>query len=108
MLRPLKTKRATEVAYHLVQIFSLLGCPAVLQSDNGREFAARVIDELKGMWPGLNIVHGKPRNPRAQGSVERCNKDVKDMLTTWVHENGNKWSMGLNFVQFQKNCSHHR
>ncbi|GFW13428.1 KRAB-A domain-containing protein 2 [Trichonephila clavipes] len=41
-LRPLKTKRAEEVAYHVLSIFLTFGTPAILQSDNGREFSNQV------------------------------------------------------------------
>lgn len=63
VLRPLSTKRASEVAYQLTDIFLLLGAPQILQSDNGTEFTASVIEELKLLWPELLIVHGKPRHP---------------------------------------------
>jgi IS30 family transposase len=41
-LRPLKTKTAEEVTYNLVDIFSIIGAPMILQSDNGREFVNKV------------------------------------------------------------------
>ena len=66
VLRPLTSKRASEVAYQLLDIFLLLGAPAILQSDNGAEFTANVITEFKQMWPDLVIVHGKPRHPQSQ------------------------------------------
>ena len=69
VLRLLKTKTATEVAYHLLDIFTTFGAPAILQSDNGREFVAKVIEDLAGTWKGLHIVHGRPRHPQSQGSV---------------------------------------
>ena len=50
------------------------------------------------------IVHGRPRHPQSQGSVERANADVKEMLATWLSENNStQWSEGLRFIQFQKN-----
>ena len=56
----------------------------------------------------LLLVHGKPRHPQSQGSVERCNGDIKDMLITWLSDNNSTdWTMGLKFVQFMKNTSHH-
>ena len=56
-----------------------------------------------------NIVHGRPRHPQSQGSVERANADVKEMLATWLSENNStQWSEGLRFIQFQKNRSYHR
>ncbi|GBM60391.1 KRAB-A domain-containing protein 2 [Araneus ventricosus] len=61
-LRPLKTKTAEEVAYHLLQIFLTFGAPAILHSDNGREFSNQVISELCAMWKDVKIVHGKSRS----------------------------------------------
>ena len=70
-----------------MDIFLLLGAPTILQSDNGSEFTSQVISELKDLWPDLTIVHGKPRHPQSQGSVERANGDIKDMLVAWMSEN---------------------
>ncbi|XP_070172885.1 KRAB-A domain-containing protein 2-like [Littorina saxatilis] len=105
VLRPLKSKRAAEVAYN----FTMIGAPCILQSDNGREFVASVVDELKNMWQNLRIVHGRARHPQSQGSVERSNADVKQMLIAWTIDNGtSNWSEGLRFVQLQNNSSPHR
>ncbi|XP_023231251.1 KRAB-A domain-containing protein 2-like [Centruroides sculpturatus] len=106
-LLPLKTKTAKEVAYHL-QIFLTFGAPAILHSDNGREFCNKVISELCAMWKDVKIVHGKPRHNQTQGSVERVNQDIQNMLTAWINDNDtNKWSDGLPFVQFAKNTTYH-
>ncbi|XP_076056311.1 uncharacterized protein LOC143034260 [Oratosquilla oratoria] len=54
------------------------------------------------------MVHGKPRHPQSQGSVERANCDIKDMLVAWLGDNQTTdWVVGLKFVQFQKNSSYH-
>ncbi|KHJ40577.1 hypothetical protein D918_09352 [Trichuris suis] len=47
VLKALKSKTAEEVAHNLVDIFTLLGAPSILQSDNGREFAIKVVTSLK-------------------------------------------------------------
>lgn len=108
-LRPLKSKRAAEVAFELLKIFLEFGAPHILQSDNGREFTAAVIEELVGMWPDCKIVHGRPRNPSSQGSVERSNQDVENMLRGWLNDNNStNWSVGCYFIQWQKNSSFHR
>ena len=108
LLKPLQSKRAAEVAMQLMDIFLLLGASVILQSDNGTEFTASVIEELKLLWPDLLLVHGKPRHPQSQGSVERLNCDIKDMLVAWLaHNQSEAWPSGLKFVQFQKNSSFH-
>lgn len=108
LLRPLESKRAEEVAYHLNDIFLTFGAPCILQSDNGREFVNRVILEMTSLWPELKIVHGKPRHSQSQGSVERANQDVENMLSAWMNDsNTTKWSEGLRYVQFMKNRAFH-
>jgi hypothetical protein len=103
------SKTAAEVAMHLLKAFSIIGAPQILQSDNGREFRAAVVEELCVLWPGLKLVHGRARHPQSQGSVERSNAEVKKLLGTWIRENKSlKWSVGLNFVQFQYNTSFNR
>ncbi|XP_068234281.1 KRAB-A domain-containing protein 2-like [Palaemon carinicauda] len=108
VLRPLTSKRAAEVAFQLADIFLLLGSPVILQSDNGSEFTAQIITELRSLWPELSIVHGKSRHPQSQGSVERANGDIKDMLVAWMADNNSTdWATGIKFVQFSKNLAYH-
>ncbi|KAL8583081.1 hypothetical protein ACOMHN_051245 [Nucella lapillus] len=108
VLCPLTSKRASEVAIQLVDVFCLFGAPVILQSDNGSEFTAGIIRELKSLWPTLHLVNGKRRHPQRQGSVERANADIKNMLASWMEENSSeRWTMGIRFVQFMKNSSHH-
>ena len=74
-------KRAFLVAEVLMKQFSVLGFPHILHTDNGKEFTAKeVIKKMKAMSPNLTTVTGRPRTPRDQGSVERTNRVVKDML----------------------------
>jgi transposase InsO family protein len=81
---------AAEVAYQLTDIFLLLDAPHILQSDNGREFTANIITELKLLWPELKLVHGRPRHPQSQGSVERANADIKSMIISFTHKPDNR------------------
>ena len=80
-----------EVAYQLLGIFLLFGAPENLQSDNGSEFNACVITELRLLLPNLIMAHGKPRHPQSQRSVERSNCDVKDMLVAWLTDGNTKY-----------------
>ncbi|KAJ8932209.1 hypothetical protein NQ318_005159 [Aromia moschata] len=103
------TKRAAEVVTELLKFFLEQGAPVILQSDHGREFTAEVIKEIVSLWPQCNIVHRRPRHPQSQGSVERSNQDVEQMLRIWMEENNSaRWSVGCYFVQWQINTSFHR
>ncbi|GFT04119.1 KRAB-A domain-containing protein 2 [Trichonephila clavipes] len=60
------------------------------------------------MWTDVKIVHGKPHHSHTQGSVERANQDIQNMLTAWMNDNDtNKWSEGLPFVQFANSTTYH-
>ncbi|XP_064097650.1 KRAB-A domain-containing protein 2-like [Macrobrachium nipponense] len=108
VIRPLKSKTAAEVANELLFIFLDIGAPHILQSDNGREFTAEVIQELASLWPELILVNGRPRHPQSQGSIERGNGDMKLKLMAWIKDNNcAKWSYGVRFVQWAINSSYH-
>ncbi|CAF1169735.1 unnamed protein product [Didymodactylos carnosus] len=108
VFRPLKNKTAVKVERELVNIFSLFGAPTILQSDNGREFVNHITDSLAELWPGLKIVHGKPRHPQSQGSVEKCNHDIETKLTMCMQEHRSaKWTEGVPIAMYQKNTLFH-
>ncbi|XP_070204838.1 uncharacterized protein [Littorina saxatilis] len=101
----LKSKCAQEVADAMINQFSVFGAPKIMQTDNGREFTARVINELTTMWPGMVIIHGRPRHPQSQGCVERGNGDLEIKLGKWMDEHGSEWTKGLKFVVHAINTS---
>ncbi|GFR64338.1 KRAB-A domain-containing protein 2 [Elysia marginata] len=99
VLRRLTTKKAEEVAKNLLDTFLTFVAPAILQSDNGREFVNAVIAELSTLWPQLKLVTERLRHPQSQGAVERLNGVIQDKLVIWMQENKTKrWSVGLKFV----------
>ena len=104
----MKTKHAEVIAENLVNIFCHFGAPLLLHSDNGREFVNQVIHALLKLWPDCRMINGKARHSQSQGSVERCNRDIENMLACWqVDNNTTNWAYGLQFVQYAKNARHH-
>ena len=131
-LEPLLNKTSTAVAAVLLNIFSMLGPPKILHTDNGREFfgqanssvpdaddpddaledlafATNVVGELKQLWPECLLVHGRARHSQSQGGVERLNQTVKRRLNAWMQENSSRaWSTGCKMVQWAINSAFHR
>ena len=110
VLRALRSKQTSEVAEQLYDIFTLFGAPKILQSDNGNEFVgAPLKNMMKAFWPGTILVHGSPRHPQSQGSIERSNADVKMMLSGFMREvDTNNWAGLLKKIQWTKNTVEHR
>ena len=116
-LIPLRNKTAIGVAQKLIELFTFIGPPAILQTDNGGEFnyaafnnkarkeflsdgfVGDVITEVKRLWPGCLLLRGKPRHSESNGGVERLNFEVEKKLGNWLFETNSKsWSLGCNFV----------
>ena len=70
-------KRASCVAWALIDFFTLIGPPAILQADNGREFNGSagtsnvilsddfiddIISEIKLLWPEFRLVRGSSKH----------------------------------------------
>ena len=105
-------KSAAEVALNLQnQVFSYLGTPKILHSDNGHEFVNAIVASLCKEWPGeVTIVNGRPRNPKCQGLVEQGNGTVEKMLGVRLLESVTDippWSEWLPIIQCTLlNCLH--
>ncbi|CAF2057370.1 unnamed protein product [Rotaria magnacalcarata] len=105
-MRSVEYNEAINVAETLKSIFYQFGPPRILQSDNGREFVAKVILDLTKLWPGLLIINGRPRHPQSQGLVERGNAVVQQLLGKWLDTNvTNDWPSGLGPIMFSINTS---
>ena len=124
---PLVSKRTTSVAMALLTIFTVIGPPKLLQTDNGGEFANAahdyagramlldddfidsVIKELKNLWPDCQMVRGSPRHSESNGGIERVNQTVQKKLGAWMKTYNTKhWSIGCKLVQWRINTQHHR
>nr|XP_014584175.2 KRAB-A domain-containing protein 2 [Equus caballus] len=104
ILRPLKAKQAHEVVSVLLDIFTILGIPTMLESDSGIEFTNQVVNELNEIWPDLNIVSGKYHPGQGPGSLEQASHDVKNMISAWMQSNHScHWAESLRFIQMVRN-----
>jgi hypothetical protein len=50
----------------ILDIFLRFGAPNILQSDNGAEFTASIISQLKDLWPECKIVLGSRDTHKAR------------------------------------------
>ena len=105
ILFPLMHKSAHEVGYRLQEnVFSYIGVPKILHSDNGREFVNNIVHSVVKEWPGdVVIVNGRPRNPQCQGLVEQGNSMVEKLLGARLFENKENgsppWTTWLSQIQ---------
>jgi hypothetical protein len=130
---PLKFKRALCIAYALLEIFTMIGPPMILQSNNGKEFLqaamtrrqnneytgklialtkedlTKIIAKVRELWPECRMVQGLPRHSPSNGGVERVNRTVEEKFGAWMRETKNtQWSVGCRLIMRRYNTQVHR
>ncbi len=124
---PLTSKQAASIAFALLTIFTNLGPPSILQTDNGGEFSNHahnhvghcmkledefidlVIKEIKNLWPECKMVRGSPQHSESNGGMERVNQTVQIKLGGWMKTNkSNNWAIGCKICQWRINTQVHQ
>jgi len=120
---PIVQKTGSSIAVALLQIFTVIGPPMILQSDNGSEFHGaamndrqrrvygklvrltddeidEIITEIKQLWPECRMVRGSPR---------RVNHTMQDKLGAWMMDTSSRrWSVGCRRMMWRYNTQIHR
>ena len=73
------TKSIT-IVKKMKKMFSRLGIPETLRSDNGPQYTAQVFKEFSKEW-NFKHVTNSPEYPKLNGFVERHKQIVKNLLT---------------------------
>ena len=90
--RIIKSKTKEEVLSSIKEIFSIMGTPKILQSDNGGEFKNSLLEQY---WSKVNVrqIFGSPYHPQSQGSVEAFNRTIHDFLISAKDALGKKFNL---------------
>lgn len=103
ILRCISGKKMVDIARNMWEILSLIGIPKIIQSDNGSEFFNELADEFMK----LNVINHRrvsAYNPRANGSVDRINANVENVLRKKVDGAMHTWPDYVPYVQLVCNC----
>ena len=87
---PLKNITATEIQDALLSIFTRMGFPEVILSDNGAQFTSEVFGTVSKML-GIKIIHSSAYHAMANGAVERWNGTLKEMLRKVAIDRDDDW-----------------
>uniref|UniRef100_A0A8C5PR58 Gypsy retrotransposon integrase-like protein 1 n=1 Tax=Leptobrachium leishanense TaxID=445787 RepID=A0A8C5PR58_9ANUR len=96
---PLRKANAKTIAKELIQVFSRVGIPKEILTDQGTPFVSRVMKELCQL---LNIhpLRTSVYHPQTDGLVERFNRTLKGMLKKVVSRDGKDWDLLLPYLLF--------
>ncbi|KAG1132782.1 hypothetical protein G6F38_013275 [Rhizopus arrhizus] len=102
ILRALPDKRSDTILRSLIDVFSTMGFPTKLQSDNGTEFKNSLSKDLADAM-GYDHRFITPLHPSANGISERTVQSVKKLLAKATHGVGNDWDLYLPSIQLAMN-----
>ena len=97
---PLVKMKANHVVKALHNyVFPVFRLPAIIHSDNGKEFVNKLILDVVSTRPGhVQLISGHLRHPQSQGLVEQAHYTLERMITAKVVECGGQcppWSQWL-------------
>ena len=104
---PLPDKTAQSVAdAFFTKVVCRFGMPAVIHSDQGREFENKILQELC-LIGGSHKTRTAPYHPKSDGMVERFNRTLLMMLAMFAGKNRDDWDDLLPAVMMAYRSSVH-
>ncbi|XP_063760148.1 uncharacterized protein LOC134878197 [Eleginops maclovinus] len=104
---PTKDQKARTVAKVLWRnYFCRFGFPAKLHADQGRNFESAVVKELC-KCTGITKTHTTPYHPQGNGTTERFNRTLLNMLGTLEPHLKPRWHEHLDAMTHAYNCTRH-
>ena len=96
---PLKDIKAKHVVKHLLQLFTRVGIPKVVQTDQGSNFTS---DLMTQVMKELNVVKkiSTAYRPQTQGCLERFHQTFKSMIKKYCFETSKDWDEDIDFLLF--------
>ena len=103
----IENKKAETVADALMtKYISYFGTPAILYTDNGKEFENQLLIALSKLL-GFRKMATSAYCPQSNGLVERFNKTMVEMLRTLASEHTN-WAANLSTIMMAYNTTVHK
>ncbi len=96
---PLKTIETERIAEALLEVFSRVGFPKEILSDQGTQFTSELMAEVARLI-SMKQLFTTPYNPKCNGLCERINGVLKAMLKKMCQERPKDWDRYLPAVLF--------
>ena len=93
----LPSTEATRVAQELMVVFSRMGVPDEILTDQGTNFMSALLADIYQMLQ-INRIRTTPYHPQTDGLVERFNGTLKSMLRKFVSRTEKDWDDYLPLV----------
>lgn len=96
---PMKSIKAKYVATCLIQLFSRVGFPCQILTDQGTNFMSTLLKQVYKLL-GIESLRTTPYHPQIDGLTERFNQTFKQMLRKFISGSGKVWNQWLPYLLF--------
>ena len=96
---PLRSIDAEHIAEELIQMFSRVGIPREILTDQGSNFTSQLLSEVYRLLH-IQPIRTSPYHPQTDGLVERFNQTLKAMLRRTANEEGKDWDKWVPYLLF--------
>lgn len=101
--KAIPSKSANEIANFIFKHIILEhGCPAILLSDNGKEFKNDLIEHLCREL-SINKKYSSPYRPQTNGLIERTNRTILAILAKNAYMEKLNWDKFIDIIRFNYN-----
>ena len=90
-------KDAKSVELAIKTSFFFCGKPAILQTDNGKEFINTIVETYLEDQ-GVEFKHGRLYHPQSQGLIERANRTIQKALAQAYHKHKSNFNLQSNLI----------
>ncbi|KAJ8035594.1 hypothetical protein HOLleu_19322 [Holothuria leucospilota] len=87
---PMKSIESERIAEEFLNVFSRMGFPSEVLTDQGPQFVSNVMKEVSRLM-SIKQLTTTPYNPKCNGLVERFNATLKSMLRKMCEERPKDW-----------------
>lgn len=96
---PLRNISTKKISNALINFFTRMGLPKVIQSNQGSNFTSKLFREINQQL-GIKHIKSSAYHPQSQGALERFHATLKTMLKTYSIEHQSYWDQGIPYVLF--------
>jgi len=104
---PMKSVTASETAKRIIEYISRHSVPDSILSDRGTNFQSVLLSEIIELLD-IHKLNSSPHYPVCNGQVERMNRSIQAMLTSYVNEHKTNWDEFLPLINFAYNSAVHK
>lgn len=96
---PLRDIKAKNIVSHLLHLFTKVGIPQEIQSDQGSNFTS---DLMKSVMLELEVNKkvATAYRPQTQGCLERHHQTLKSMIKKFCFQTGKEWDTNIDWLLF--------